>query len=432
MEDKDINIIAETNFRNKKIKFGIKVDDRRQHIYMIGKTGMGKTALLENMIIHDIKQGGGVALIDPHGDTAKRLLNFIPPEREKDVIYFSPADINFPIAFNPLEAISDKYHHLIASGILDIFKKIWPDVWNSRMEYILNNCLMALLEYPNSTLLDIMRLLSDDSFRSKVVTNLKDPVIKSFWLNEFGSLSDNFQAEAISPIQNKVGQFLTNPVVRNIIGQRKSSFNFREVMDGQKIFIANLSRGLVGQSNSTLLGAMLVTKIQQAAMSRADIPEEKRKDFFLYADEFQTFATESFSEILSEARKYRLSLVISHQYISQLPDKVRAAIFGNVGTFIVFRVGPNDAKFLTEEFSTEFTASDLVELANYNIYIKLMIDGVPSKCFSAETFPPLPIPKEEGLTWEEIIECSRKKYASPLAEVEGSIKKEWSDIVEIK
>jgi len=423
--DKDVTIFAETNFRNERVKFGIKIDDRRKHTYAIGKTGMGKTVMLENMAIDDIQSGRGLAFIDPHGESADRLLHFIPKERKDDVIYFRPFDAEFPIAFNPLESVSEEHHHLVASGILEIFKKIWPDVWSARMEYILNNCLMALLETPGSTLLEIMRLLTDKDFRDKIVTNLKDPVVKNFWVNEFARYHDKFQVEAIAPIQNKVGQFLTNPIVRNIIGQKKSSFDCREVMDSGKILIANISKGLMGESNSALLGAMLVAKLKQAAMSRADMPAEDRRDFFLYVDEFQNFATESFADILSEARKYRLCLVISHQYIEQLPDEVKAAIFGNVGTFIVFRVGANDAEWLEKEFEPEFLANDLVNLGKYNIYLKLMIDGVASRAFSASTLPPYPIP--EGDMANEIVEEGRKKFANPKSEVEKVIVAEWME-----
>ncbi|HOX21417.1 MAG TPA: type IV secretion system DNA-binding domain-containing protein [Candidatus Paceibacterota bacterium] len=423
---KDVTIFAETNFRNQRVKFGIKTDDRRKHMYAIGKTGMGKTVMLENMAIDDIRAGRGLAFIDPHGESAQRLLSFVPKERLNDVIYFCPPDLNFPIAFNPLEAISEEHHHLVASSILEIFKKIWPDVWSARMEYILNNCLMALLEYSDSTLLDIMRLLTDNDFRKKIVDSLKDPVVKNFWVNEYARYNERFQTEAIAPIQNKVGQFLTNPLIRNIIGQKKSSFDIRKAMDEGKILIVNISKGLMGESNSALLGAMMVTKIEQAAMSRADVPESERPDFFLYVDEFQTFATESFANILSEARKYHLSLIISHQYIAQLPEPVKFAIFGNVGTFVVFRVGAEDAEWLEKEFEPEFMANDLVNLAKYNIYLKLMIDGMTSKAFSASTLAPYPIPEEDSAP--TIIEYTRTKYAVPRLQIETEITQEWSKI----
>lgn len=421
--EENINFFAETNFRNQKVKFGIKLDDRRKHMYAIGKTGMGKTVMLTNMAISDIESGFGLAFIDPHGESAEQLLEHIPEKRVDDVIYFCPHDTNYPIAFNPLESVNDEQRHLVASGILEIFKKIWPDVWSARMEYILNNCLMALLEYPNSTLLGIMRLLTDKKYRDYIVSNLKDPVVKNFWVNEFARYHEKFQVEAIAPIQNKVGQFLTNPLVRNIVGQPKSSFNIRKIMDEGKILIVNLSKGRIGEVNSALLGAMMITRIQQAAMSRADVPPEERPDFFLYVDEFQTFATESFSNILSEARKYHLSLIISHQYIGQLPESVKAAIFGNVGTFVVFRVGAEDAEWLEKEFAPEFTATDLVNLPKYNIYLKLMIDGITSKAFSAVTLPPRL--KPEVNFKNQIIENTRKIYCQPRSEVEKQISAEW-------
>ncbi len=426
MSEKEITILAQTNFRNQRKKFGIKLDDRRRHIYIIGKTGVGKTVFMENMIISDIKAGHGLTFMDPHGDTAEKLLNFIPPERIDDVVYFDPSDMKFPIAFNPLETESEEHRHLMASGILGIFKKIWPDVWSARMEYILNNSLMALIETPGATLLEIMRLLTDEPFRKRIVDNLKDPVVKGFWTGEFTRYNERYQTEAIAPIQNKVGQFLTNPVIRNIIGQKKSSFDFRKIMDEGKILIANISRGKIGESNSALLGAMLVSKIEQAAMSRADIPEEERRDFSVYADEFQTFATESFAAILSEARKFHLSLVIGHQYIAQLPEEVRNAIFGNIGTLAVFRVGAGDAEWLEKEFEPEFTANDLVNLSKYNIYIKLMIDGITSKAFSAETLPPAPMSEGYGLA-ETILKNNHERFSTPREEVQKMISEEWAE-----
>jgi CxxC-x17-CxxC domain-containing protein len=428
--EENITFFAETNFRNQRVKFGIKLDDRRKHMYVIGKTGMGKTVMLSNMAISDIENGFGLAFIDPHGESAEHLLDFVPEKRLKDVIYFCPHDTEYPIAFNPLESVGEEQRNLVASGILEIFKKIWPDVWSARMEYILNNCLMALLEYPNSTLLGIMRLLTDKDYRDRIVSGLKDPVVKSFWVNEFARYHDKFQVEAIAPIQNKVGQFLTNPLVRNIVGQPKSSFNIRQIMDEGKILIVNLSKGRIGEVNSALLGAMLVTKIQQAALSRADIPESERRDFMLYVDEFQTFATEAFATILSEARKYHLCLIISHQYIGQLPESVKAAIFGNVGTFVVFRVGAEDAEWLEKEFAPEFMANDLVNLAKYNIYLKLMIDGITSKAFSAVTLPPRP--KPEISFRHQIIKNTREFYCRPRIEVEKQISEEWLETEEEK
>ena len=313
-----ITPIGMTNARGGNRKFGIKIDDRRRHVYVIGKTGVGKSTLLENMAIADIQSGKGVAIIDPHGELAEKLLNFIPEERLGDVIYFDPSDMENPIAFNPMEQVGNEFRHLVASGIMGVFKKIWPDAWSARMEYILNNTLLALLELPDSTLLGILRMFAEKDYRKKIVDNLKDPVIKAFWQKEFANYTQRLESEALAAIQNKVGQFVSNPLIRNILGQARSALNMREIMDTGKIFIVNLSKGKMGEDNSALLGAMIISRLQLAAMSRVDIPEEKRRDFFMYVDEFQNFATESFAGILSEARKYHLSITLAHQYIGQL------------------------------------------------------------------------------------------------------------------
>lgn len=394
-------------------------------MYLIGKTGVGKTTLMENMVLEDIKAGRGIGLVDPHGQFAEKMLDFIPPERIDDVVYFNPADMDQPIGFNPLESVSGEFRHLIASGMMGVFKKIWVDAWSARMEYILNNTLLALLEFPNSTLLDVMKMLTDKSFREKTTAALQDPMIKSFWVNEFGKYTDRYASEAVASIQNKIGQFIANPLIRNIIGQPTSSMNMRDIMDGEKIFIANLSHGRIGEDNSALLGAMLITKLQQAAMSRVDVPEEERKDFFLYIDEFQNFSTDSFAVILSEARKYRLDIVIAHQYIEQLSDSVKAAVFGNVGTMVVFRVGAEDAEFLEKEFSPEFVATDLVNLAKHNTYVKLMIDGVASRPFSAQNLPWITKAEGEESFKDLIIEESRKKYGVPKVMIEKKIIDRW-------
>lgn len=429
----EITFFGKTNFRNQQVKFGIKIDDRRRHMYAVGKTGVGKTNLLENMAIADIQAGRGVAVIDPHGEFAEKMLDFVPENRIDDVIYFNPADIDYPIAFNPLEHVSLEHRHLIASGIMGVFKKIWPDVWSARMEYILNNALLALLEYPGSTLLGIMRMLAEKEYRKKIVDNLKDPVIKAFWVNEFARYTQRLETEAVAAIQNKVGQFIANPLIRNIMGQPHSTIDIRKAMDDGKILIINLSKGRIGEDNSALLGAMIITKLQLAAMSRVDISMEKRKDFYLYVDEFQNFSTESFANILSEARKYRLNLILAHQYISQLTSdqntKVRDAVFGNVGTIVCFRVGAEDSEFLEKEFLPEFNANDLVNLSKYNIYVKLMIDGVASKAFSAETLSPYEAPVNSFS--DVIIENSRNKYGTPRSVVDKKINEEWMSEAEI-
>ncbi|MEK7192124.1 MAG: type IV secretion system DNA-binding domain-containing protein [Patescibacteria group bacterium] len=426
----EINFFGQTNFRNQNTKFGIKVDDRRRHMYVIGKTGMGKTTLLENMVISDITNGHGVGVVDPHGDFAEKILDFIPKSRIKDTVYFSPSDIEFPIAFNPLEQVNNEFRHLVASGLMGVFKKIWPDVWSARMEYILNNALLTLLEFPDSTILGVMRLLSDKDYRKTIVDQVKDPVIKGFWVNEFARYAQKFETEATAAIQNKIGQFVANPLVRNILGQTKSALDLRKSMDEQKILIFNLSKGKIGEDNSALLGSMIITKLQLAAMSRVDLPESERKDFYLYVDEFQNFATDSFANILSEARKYRLCLILAHQYIRQLihdtNTKVRDAVFGNVGTLATFRVGAEDAEFLEKEFEPDFMLNDIINLPKYNMYVKLMIDGISSRPFSARTLTPTEKPKESFK--DAVIEHTRKVYATPIAKVEAKIALEFLPI----
>ena len=422
----DINFFAETTFRNQRRKFGIRTDDRRRHVYLVGKTGMGKTVMLKNMAIQDIQKGLGVGFVDPHGEAAEELLDFVPSNRVNDVIYFNPADLDYPIAFNIMEKVGLEHRHLVASGLMGVFKKIWPDVWSARMEYILNNCILALLEYPGSTLLGVNRMLADPDYRKKVVDKITDPVVKSFWVQEFARYTQRYEVEATAAIQNKVGQFISVPLIRNIIGQVKSKIDMRKVMDEGKILILNLSKGRIGEDNSTLLGALLITKLQLAAMSRVDILEEKRQDFFLYVDEFQNFATESFVNVLSEARKYRLSLILGHQYITQMDETVRDAVFGNVGTLISFRVGAEDAEFLEKEFGPDFTAQDLVNLKKYSIYLKLMIDGLAGRPFSAETLPPF-IRLEES-NREKIIKVSRERYGTFRKIIEDKISK-WSGVL---
>ncbi|HRH25797.1 MAG TPA: type IV secretion system DNA-binding domain-containing protein [Parcubacteria group bacterium] len=418
-----ITYFAETDSRNKRVAFGIKAKDRLKHVYVIGKTGMGKSTLLENMAVQDIKGNEGMAFIDPHGKTADLLLEYVPPERIKDVVYFAPFDTDFPISFNVMEDVGPDKRHLVVNGLMSAFKKLFgEESFSDRMQYILQNTILALLEYPDSTMLGINRMLTDKAYRDKVVANVTDSSVKTYWTQEFANYTERFAAEATPAIQNKIGQFTANPLVRNIIGQKKSSFDFRKLMDEGKIMIINLSKGRVGEANANLIGSMLITKIYLAAMSRADTKESdlnKLPNFYLYVDEFQSFANESFADILSEARKYKLNLTIAHQYIEQMEEEVRAAVFGNVGTMITFRVGAYDAEVLEKEFAPVFTAEDLVNLGSYQIYLKLMIDGIGSQPFSASTLPP--IEKPEVSSVEEIIRHSRRVYAEPKAEVEKKI-----------
>ncbi len=420
-----VTYFGETDARNKKVKFGIKAKDRTRHVYVIGKTGMGKSTLLENMAVQDIQSGEGLAFIDPHGKTADLLLEYVPEHRIKDVVYFAPFDTDYPISFNVMEDVGPEKRHLVSNGLLSAFKKIWVDAWSARMEYILGNTILALLETPGSTLIGINRMLADKEYRNKVVANITDPSVRSFWVDEFAKYGERYMQEAGAAIQNKVGQFVANPLIRNIIGQPKSSFDFRNVMDEQKIVIVNLSKGRVGEANANLLGSMIITKIYLAALSRADIPESTLKNlpnFYLYVDEFQSFANESFADILSEARKYKLNLTIAHQYIEQMSEEVRAAVFGNVGTMITFRVGAYDAEVLEKEFAPVFTAEDLVNLGFIQIYLKLMIDGVSSPPFSATTLPPIPKPEKDSR--DDIIHSSRELFSRPRSIVESEIR-EW-------
>ncbi len=427
--DNGIVYFAQTNFRNERRSFGIKQDDRSKHVYIIGKTGMGKSTVLENMAIQDIQKGEGVGIVDPHGQFAEKILSFIPEKRVKEVVYFCPHDTDWPMAFNVMEDVGVEQRHLVASGLMGVFKKIWPDVWSPRMEYILNNCILALLEYPDSTILGINRMLSDKDYRKEVVSKLTDAVVRAFWEQEFARYTDRFMTEAGAAIQNKVGQFISNPLIRNIIGQSKSSFDMRKIMDEKKILVMNLSKGRIGEDNSRLIGAMLITKLYLAAMSRVDVPEKKRQNFYLYVDEFQNFATESFKDILSEARKYKLDLILAHQYITQMDESVRDAVFGNVGTMIAFRVGAYDAEILEKEFAPDFTIQDIVNLGFANIYLKLMINGVASRPFSAMTLPPIPMPEKSYK--EEIIEFSRGKYAFSKKEVERKISEWHAPVIKI-
>jgi hypothetical protein len=417
-----VTYFAATDSRGKYIPFGIKSRDRDRHMYVIGKTGMGKSTLLENMAIQDIRNGEGLAFIDPHGGTVDRLLDYIPENRIKDVVYFAPFDLDHPIAFNVMEDVGYDKRHLVVSGLMATFKKIWEDAWSARMEYILTNTLLALLEYPDATLLGVNRMYTDKDYRKKVVDNVKDPVVKDFWTKEFANYGDRYTQEATPAIQNKIGQFTGNPLIRNIIGQAKSSFDIREMMDQKKILIVNLSKGLVGETNMRLLGSMLTTRIFLGAMSRANLsgPElAKLPHFYFYVDEFQNFANETFAEILSESRKYKLNLVIAHQYVEQMEEEVRDAVFGNVGTTVVFRVGPFDAEVLETVFMPRFTKEDIVNLDKRQVYLSLMIDGVGSAPFSAVTIPPIEAPPISYK--EQVIESSREQFTAPRAGIENSI-----------
>ena len=425
----DFTPIGLTNWHNQHKPFGIYDQDRLDHIYVIGKTGTGKSTLLENMAISDIKRGNGLCLIDPHGDMASHILNYIPEDRIKDVLYFNPKDSEFPIAFNPILGIHPNHHHLVASGLISTFRKIWADSWGPRMEYILRFTLLTLLETQHSSLLDIQLLLTDQNFRSGILARSHSPHILSFWHNEFEKYSPHLRTEAIAPILNKTGLFLASTPLRNIVGQKIRGFNLTTIMNEGKILIANLSKGELGEDVSAILGNMLVTNIQLAALYRAKQTEDSRKPFYLYVDEMHSFVSLSFADILAEARKYRLAIFLSHQYIDQLHEKIRSAIFGNVGTIISFRIGAEDAEVLAKEYKPVFSSDDLISLPKYNMFLKLMIDGATSTPFSANTSP---LAEATHNHKEKIIAASQKTYGTPRSQVEAIILERYKKIQEPK
>ncbi|MCL2371380.1 type IV secretion system DNA-binding domain-containing protein [Candidatus Saccharibacteria bacterium] len=418
--DCDISAFGLTNFRGVNHQFGMWRRDRNRHIYIIGQTGAGKSGLLELFALSDIFYDQGYAIIDPHGDFAINNLKFIPEHRMKDVIYFNPADKDFPIAFNPLEVTDEERKPNISSEVIGVLKRMFGESWGPRLEHILRYTLLALLDRPETTLLDVSRMLTSASFRKETLEYCKDVTVLQFWKQEFGQWSEKQVNESVAPILNKVGAFTANPIIRNIIGQPKSSFDMRKIMDEGKILVVNLSKGMIGEDNAGILGAFLVTKVQLAAMSRADIDRvEDRRPFFLYVDEFQNFATDSFAVILSEARKYGLNLTVANQYIAQMSDSVRDAVFGNVGSMISFRVSAEDAEFLARQFEPEFTSSDLLAMNNRNFVINMIIKGEKARAFSATTLniPPTP---ENGV-FDKIIDHSRGQYARTRKEVEQEI-----------
>lgn len=420
-DDRDISYFGLTTYRGAEHKFGFTRFDRSRHLYIIGQTGAGKSGTLNLLTLSDIYHNEGFAIVDPHGDYATDMLKYIPEHRLKDVIYFNPADVNNPISFNPLEVTDPMFKNNISSEVIGVMKRMF-DSWGPRLEYILRYTILALLDYPDSTMLGITRMLTEKSFRNKVIKEIKDPVVKNFWVNEFASWNDKFANEAVAPILNKVGAFVANPLIRNIIGQPKSSFDMREVMDDGKILIVNLSRGLMGEDNAAILGALMVTKIQLAAMSRADMDLDKRRPFYLYVDEFQNFATDSFAVILSEARKYSLILTVANQYTSQMPDTVRDAVFGNVGSMISFRVGAEDANAIGKYFAPAFEPEDLIKLDNRHFYISMVIGGNKRPSFSGRT---LQLPPPENDLTDKIIELTRANYTKPRVEVEAAIER-WT------
>ncbi len=380
-----ISYFALTTFRLWFQPFGIKQADRRSHMYVIGKTGTGKSTLLETLMAQDIDAGRGFALLDPHGDLLERVLNHVPVDRYPDVVYFNVPDGRHPVAFNPLEWVQPDHRLLAASGMLEACKKLWPDYWGPRLEHVLRNAFLLLVEQPQAILADVLRLFRDKDYRQALGRRCQNPILRQFWLSEFENYSWRYRADSIAPIQSKIGAFLADPKLQAILGQPKSAFNIREVMDDGKILLVNLAKGKLGEDAAALMGSLLLSRIGLAALSRADQPEETRRDFHLYLDEFQTFTTLSLATMLSEVRKYRVNLVMAHQYLSQLEPEVRDAVLANAGTLISFRLGAPDAGLIAQELAPDFEPVDLIRLPNYNIYLKLMIDGAPSRPFSAKT-----------------------------------------------
>lgn len=423
--DDNVTTFGETSYRDIKIQFGLKRKDRQRHFYLLGKTGSGKSTVFKNMFISDVLAGEGACFVDPHGDTVEELLSYIPPNRIQDVVYFNPTDVNHPVGFNLLELKDKSQRDLIADGVVEVFKKQFGDSWGPRLQYILTNTVATLAEAQGTSLLGVTRLLTDKNYRKFILKQVNDPILYKFWADEFAQMSENSRlvTEAVSPIQNKVGRFISSAVTRNIVGQVKSTIDLREIMDNQKILLVNLAQGRLGEETASLLGGMIITRLQATAMERVDIPEEERKDFFLYVDEFQNFATESFAKILSEARKYKLNLTMTNQYIDQLPLTVRQAIFGNVGTLGSFVVSQADASILEKEFAPVVSADDLVSLDAYAMYLKLCIDGMTSIPFSARS---LNVRYQKYNLRDEIVAESRAKYGKGREEVEDKIMR-WSN-----
>ncbi len=421
----EVTIFGETDYRDIKVEFGIKKADRQRHFYLLGKTGTGKSTLFKNMFISDVLAGEGACFVDPHGDTVEELLDYIPPNRIDDVIYFNPTDVENPVGFNMLELKDKSQRDLIADGVVEVFKKQFGESWGPRLQYILTNTIATALEAQGTTLLAIIRLLVDTNYRKFILKQVGDPILYKFWVEEFAQMSQNNRllTEAISPIQNKVGRFISSAVIRNIIGQVKSTIDLRDIMDNQKILLVNLAQGKLGEETASLLGGMVITRLQATAMERVDIPIEQRKDFFLYVDEFQNFATESFAKILSEARKYKLNLTMTNQYIDQLPLTVRQAIFGNIGTLGSYVVSPADASILEKEFAPVVSADDLVSLDAWSMYVKLCIDGMTSVPFSAKS---LPVRYHKFALKDDIVRQSREKYGIDRVVIEEKISK-WSN-----
>ena len=421
--DSTISFFGETNFHGKKIPFGIPRDDRRRHLYTVGKSGSGKSKLLELLIQNDLKAGKGIGILDPHGDLVDNILTMIPKHRIKDVVIFDPSDIENPVTFNPLADVPAKLKMRVTIGFIEIFKKLFGANWTPRLEHVLRYTTLALLDTPGTTIFSILKMLTDKNYRQMIVRNIKESNVKNFWVNEFAGWSEKFDNEAITPLLNKVGQFVATDMIRNIVAQPDNKIDFREIMDNKKILLMKVSKGILGEENAALLGAIAITKIYQAAMSRADTKEDDRVDFYFYVDEFQNFATDTFDEILSEARKYRLNLTIAHQFLGQLSDRIRTTVFGNVGSMVSFRVGGDDAALLAQEYNPRFSERDIINLGVRDFYTKMSIHGNLKEAFSGRT---LFIENPAENYAQECIEHSRQNYTRKAEEVE-EILRNWEE-----
>ncbi len=421
----DISFFGETNFHNSRVPFGIFRADRRRHVYTVGKSGSGKSKLLELLIRNDLINGRGVGVLDPHGDLVDNVLKMIPENRIKDVVLFDPADMDFPIGFNPLEKVPPELKMRVTIGFIEIFKKLFGTNWNAKLEHVLRYTILALLDSPNTTVLSIMKMLTDKNYRQYIIRGIEEDFVKNFWVNEFAAWSEKFDAEAITPLLNKMGQFVATNMIRNIVGQPENKIDFRQIMDEGKILLMKVSKGILGEENAGLMGAMAVTKIYQAAMARADTPEEERQDFYFYVDEFHNFATDTFDEILSEARKYRLNITLAHQFMGQLSERIRTTVFGNIGSIISFRVGAEDADILAEEYSPIFTPKDIINLAMRDFCCKISINGETTQAFSARTLDIFYDNKNNSA--EAARQFSRENYCLPKEQVENVISA-WEEV----
>ncbi len=437
VESSKVSFIGRTNYtaalEEKKFIFGIKRADRRRHVYIIGKSGVGKSKLLELFIRQDISWGYGVCLVDPHGDVIDNILDFIPENRINDVLLIDPSDKDFPVSFNPLKNVDPNFKHQLAQGLIEVMQKQFGANWTPRLEHVFRFTILALLDYPDATMKGMILILTDRSYRQKVIEHITDDMVKRFWATEFADWSEKFDTEAIIPLVNKLGQFLSNPLLRNIFGQTENKVDFEKLMNEQKIILINLSKGKLGEENSSFLGSMFITKIKQAGMARANLREKERKDFYLYVDEFHNLVTATFENLLSEARKYGLCLTVAHQYSGQLIPIVQAAVLGNTGCLIVFRIGGEDAVKLQPEMAPVFEVKDMINLGMQEFYIKMTIDGETYDPFSAETLKILP--SVHSSFRDKIIESSRKKYAISLSELNvdpNTSKKSESKIIENK